>query len=76
MKITPQIEKHLTAKGSISKKDIVLGNFLGGLSWGLGSVIGATVVFALVAFILKNLGVFDGINNLFQQLPQTPQFPR
>lgn len=75
MEVTPQIENHLSANMNISKKDIVIGNFLGGLSWGLGSVIGATVVFAVVAFILKSLGVFSGIAHFFQ-LPQTPQFPR
>ncbi|TSC85468.1 MAG: Uncharacterized protein G01um10147_1129 [Microgenomates group bacterium Gr01-1014_7] len=68
METTPQIEQHLSTNMNISKKDIIIGNFLGGLSWGLGSVIGATVVFALVAFILKSLGVFSGIEGLFQQL--------
>lgn len=72
MDTTPQIEKHLTANGNLTPGKVMLLNFLGGLSWGVGSVLGATVVFAIVAFILKSLGVFDGINNLFQQLPQIP----
>ena len=72
MEATPQIETHLTANSNISKKDIILGNFLGGLSWGIGSVIGATVVIAAVGAILNSLGVFD----FFKSLPQIPQFQR
>lgn len=72
MDTTPQIENHLTANMNIRKKDILVGNFLGGLSWGLGSVIGATVVFALIGFILKSLGVFNGLGGFFQQFTQVP----
>jgi len=34
MQATEQIKNKLTANMEISKKDIVIGNFLGGLSWG------------------------------------------
>lgn len=53
---------------NMSKKNIMLANFLGGLSWGLGTVIGATVVVAIIGAILSALGVFEGIGNFFDQL--------
>lgn len=81
METTPQIEQHLTANMNISKKDIIIGNFLGGLSWGVGSVVGAILVVAILGYILESLGVFESIGgflgeltNLNQQLRQVPKF--
>lgn len=78
---TPQIERHLTANMNISKKDIIIGNFLGGLFWGIGSVVGAIIVVAILGYILQALGVFESIGNfldqllnLNQQLRQVPRF--
>ena len=59
METTPQIERHLTANANMKKKDIMLGNFLGGLSWGLGTAVGATVIVAVLGWILNAFGVFD-----------------
>ena len=56
-----------------SKQDILISNFLGGLAWGVGSVIGATVLIGLIGWVLKALGVFNSIVNLLHQLPQTSQ---
>lgn len=81
MEATPQIEQHLTANMNISKKDIIIGNFLGGLFWGVGSVVGAIIVVAILGYLLKTLGVFESIGNfineltnLNQQLRQVPSF--
>lgn len=81
MGITPEIEQHLKANMNLSRKDIIIGNFLGGLSWGVGSVIGAIVVVAILGYILKTLGVFSTIGAFFtqlvdlnQQLRQIPKF--
>lgn len=57
--VTPQMEQHLKANMTISKKDLIISNFLGGLAWGLGTVIGATVIVAILGYILKMLGVFE-----------------
>jgi len=65
--VTPEIEKHISANGNMTKKHIMAANFLGGLSWGVGSAIGASVVLAIVAWILKGLGVFTDISNFFPQ---------
>lgn len=65
--MTPQIEEHLSASMTLSKKHIMLNNFLGGLAWGVGSVIGATVVVTIIGYILKGLGVFTALGQFFQQ---------
>lgn len=35
-----------------SKKHIVIDNFLGGISWGVGSVIGATIIVGIVGILI------------------------
>lgn len=83
MEMTKQLESHLTANMNISKKDIIIGNFLGGIAWGIGTVFGALIIGALLFWLLKPLGIFNGLNetakelenlkNIQQNLPQTPQ---
>jgi hypothetical protein len=80
------IETHLSANMNLSKKDIIIGNFLGGLSWGIGSVVGAGLIVAIIGFILHSLGFFQAIGDalaplnalqqLGRQLPQIPQLYR
>lgn len=79
--MTPQIEEHLSAKMVFTKKQIMLNNFLGGFSWGIGSVIGAIIVVVVLGYILKALGIFTDIGAFFsqivdlnQQLKQVPKF--
>ena len=62
---TRQVEKHLTANSFIKKKDIVVGNFLGGVAWGLGTVIGASAIVGIIAAILKFFGWTDLITQFF-----------
>lgn len=53
---------------NIRKRDIIIGNFLGGLSWGIGTVIGASAIFAALGWVLNILGFFD----VFKNLPPGP----
>ena len=51
----------MTEKRGINKvfqdsKHLFLSNFLGGIAWGLGTVIGATIVAGLLALIIHLLG--------------------
>lgn len=66
--MTPQIEKHLSANMNLRKRQIILYNFLGGLAWGFGTVVGATIVVAIIGYILGIFGFFD-IFKLPQPLP-------
>lgn len=61
--------RKITANSNISKKNVLLVNFIGGLAWGLGSVIGATIVVALLVWILNLLGLFDIVRDYFPQAP-------
>ena len=38
------------------KKELVVNNFLGGIAWGLGSVIGATIIAIMLALLIQFLG--------------------
>lgn len=64
MKTTQEIYNHQTANAHISKHDIIIGNFLGGLAWGFGTVIGATIVAAIVLGILNQFNFIPGIKSL------------
>lgn len=58
------IKNHLTANMDIKKKDIIIGNFLGGLAWGVGSILGATIVVAIIGYILNGLGLLDFLKTM------------
>ena len=61
MEITKEIEEHLSAHMSMTKKDIMIANFIGGLSWGAGTILGAILIGALLFYILKPIGFFDAV---------------
>lgn len=67
--VSNEIERHLTANVNLKKRQVILLNFLGGLAWGFGTVVGATVVVAIIGYILSLFGVFE----VFKQIPQVPQ---
>lgn len=57
--------RKLFANTSIPKKDVLLANFIGGIAWGLGTVIGATVIVAILVYGLTILGLFDSVKDFF-----------
>lgn len=57
----------------ISTWRMVLNNFLGGLFWGLGTVIGATLVVGLVIIILGQLNSVPIIGDFFSDILQSIQ---
>lgn len=59
VEVTTQIKQHLLTNMNLSRKQIILNNFLGGLAWGFGTVVGASVVAAILIYILKLLGIFN-----------------
>lgn len=62
---TKQVERHLTANSYVKKKDIVIGNFLGGVAWGLGTVVGATVIVGILVAVLNAIGWLDPLKWVF-----------
>ena len=43
-------------------------NFLGGLAWGLGTFIGASVVVAILAFLLSQVDLIPGIGKIIARI--------
>ncbi len=68
---TPQIEKHLTAGMNLKKRQIIVANFLGGIAWGVGTVIGATVVVALFFSLIRVFNFLPLVGDLTKQLPES-----
>lgn len=60
----------LTAKGLLDNKTIIVKNFLGGIAWGVGSLVGATVVVTLIVAILKSINFVPLIGNFVTQILQ------
>ena len=56
------------SRGSSNKKDIMVRNFLGGLAWGLGSVIGATVIVAILVGLLSVVDFIPFIGNFTAEI--------
>ncbi|MBI2019754.1 hypothetical protein HYS95_03770 [Candidatus Daviesbacteria bacterium] len=50
-----------------------MANFLGGLAWGLGTVIGATIIAAVVIAILRAFNFIPGLDQLLESLPKSPK---
>lgn len=74
--MTPQIESHLKANSNMRKRDIIVGNFLGGLAWGFGTVVGATLVVAILFYTLKAVGIFDPLMPFFENSPVGRSLPK
>ena len=53
---------------SLSRRSLIANNFFGGLAWGFGSVLGATVVFALVIWVLGILGAVPFLGNTINSI--------
>lgn len=53
-----------------SRKQIVIDNLLGGIAWGLGSIIGATIVVSLIGFLLSQVETVPFIGKIVQNVVQ------
>ncbi len=49
----------------------MISNFLGGLSWGLGTVIGATVVVAILISVLRFFNFIPGLDQILDGLTKS-----
>ncbi|MBI2577714.1 MAG: hypothetical protein HYV77_02620 [Candidatus Wildermuthbacteria bacterium] len=62
------VEKKGAFKIYMSWRRIMLNNFLGGIAWGFGTVMGATVVIALLAVFFNWLGGVPFIGGSIQEI--------
>ncbi len=69
--MTPEIETHLTASANMKKRQILVNNFLGGVAWGVGTVLGATVIISILFGVLRNFDFFiPGISQAIDQVQE------
>lgn len=66
-------EKRLTASEKYSIKKIMVKNLFGGIAWGVGSVIGATVVVSLIVFLLRSATFAPVVGDIVSSLIQGVQ---
>lgn len=55
--------KHVYLKG---RKQIMIDNFLGGISWGLGTVIGATLIVGILGLLIVRTRTIPLIGDVIQ----------
>lgn len=67
----PQPENRGVDRVFRSKKELMLANMLGGIAWGLGSVLGATIVVASLIYLLDVLGGIPVIGQYIHELQQS-----
>lgn len=51
-----------------SRKNIMINNFLGGLSWAVGTTVGLTVVLTLLGLILRQISLVPVIGSFVVQI--------
>jgi len=61
-------QRRLTANYHLSNKVILFKNFLGGIAWGFGSVIGATIIVAILIAVLSQLKFIGPVSNILDTL--------
>lgn len=51
-----------------NRKQIIINNFLGGISWGLGATIGVSVVLAILGIITSKIDLIPFIGSFISQI--------
>ena len=67
----------------LTRKEVVVNNFLGGLAWGFGSFLGATVIVAAALWILGQLNavpmigktITNTVNESIRNIDTSPLVP-
>lgn len=62
------LEKVNHASVHVRKRDIIARNFIGGISWGVGSVLGATILVAITLGVLRVAGFIPFIGDFVTQI--------
>lgn len=65
--------RKVNANGDSSKKVILINNFLGGLAWGIGTLIGAALVFAILIPSLNLFKYVPVIGDIVSQVQQNTE---
>ena len=52
----------------LSKVEIIINNFLGGISWGLGATVGLSLFFVLLGVIAKEINLVPVVGSFVSQV--------
>ena len=55
-------------RSSMSKQQIIVNNFIGGLAWALGATIGLSVIIALLTVLAKNVNLVPIVGNFVSEV--------
>lgn len=64
-------KKALTHTKVFSKRSVIMRSFVGGIAWGVGSVIGATLIVALFLTFLHSIGWIPVIGDVANTISQS-----
>lgn len=59
-------DKHLLVEKSLRK--IMVNNFVGGIAWGLGVTIGASLLLGILGYFASNIGIVPVVGKFVQEL--------
>lgn len=59
-------DKHLLVEKSIKK--IMVNNFVGGIAWGLGVTVGASLLLGILGYFASNIGIIPVVGKFVQDL--------
>lgn len=69
----------MTENKALRKRGVMMRSFLGGIAWGVGSVIGATVIVAILLTLLHSIGWVPVLGDIANQISKTitpPALPK
>ncbi len=59
-------QKHFNVERGL--KRIIISNFVGGVSWGLGVTIGASLLLGILGYFASNIGIIPVVGKFVQDL--------
>ncbi len=59
-------DKHLLVEKSLKK--IMVNNFVGGIAWGLGVTVGASLLLGILGYFASNIGIIPVVGKFVQDL--------
>jgi len=52
----------------LSRKEIIINNFFGGIAWALGATIGLSFIFTLLGILAKNVNIVPFVGSFVSQV--------
>ncbi|GIW61767.1 MAG: hypothetical protein KatS3mg089_0619 [Patescibacteria group bacterium] len=55
-------------KSSLTLREIIVNNFVGGIAWGLGVTVGLAILFTILGFFLHQLNIVPFLGNFINDI--------